>query len=59
MSAHVLLTLSNELGKSDKMRGFRAFYYFFATSLINSIIQEREGNFCLSKCIKLYFFQKT
>ena len=34
MSAHVLLNLSNELGKRDKMRGF------FATSLINSIIQE-------------------
>ena len=42
MSAHVLLNLSNELGKRDKMRGFRAFYLFFATSLINSIIQEHE-----------------
>ena len=31
MSAHVLLNLSNELGKRDK-----------ATSLINSIIQEHE-----------------
>ena len=57
MSAHVLLNLSNELGKRDKMRGLpcscfiefikrvgekacRAFYLFFATSLINSIIQE-------------------
>ena len=34
MSAHVLLNLSNELGKRDKMRGLR--------SLINSIIQEHE-----------------
>ena len=42
MSAHVLLNLLNELGKSDKMRGLRAFYYFFATSLINSIKQEHK-----------------
>ena len=45
MSAHVLLNLFNELRKSDKMRvikreACRAFYYFFTTSLINSIIQE-------------------
>ena len=36
MSAHVLLNLLNELGKRDKMQ------VFFATSLINSIIQEHE-----------------
>ena len=42
MSAHVLLNLLNELGKSDKKRACRAFYLFFATSLINSIIQEHE-----------------
>ena len=49
MSAHVLLNLLNELGKRGKMRGLpvkceacRAFYLFFATSLINSIIQEHE-----------------
>ena len=40
MSAHVLLNLLNELGKRDKMRGLQ--YLFFATSLINSIIQEHE-----------------
>ena len=39
MSVHVLLNLLNELGKRDKMREF---YLFFATSLINSIIQEHE-----------------
>ena len=39
MSAHVLLNLLNELGKRDQMR---AFYLFFAMSLINSIIQEHE-----------------
>ena len=42
MSAHVLLNLSNELGKRDKMRGLSSIYFFVATCLINSIIQERE-----------------
>ena len=41
MSAHVLLNLLSELGKRDKMRGLPSIL-FFATSLINSIIQERE-----------------
>ena len=38
MSAHVLLTLLNELANSHKL----AFNRFFAMSLINSIIQEHE-----------------
>ena len=42
MSAHVLSNLLNELGKRDKYEVCRAFYLFFATSLINSIIQEHE-----------------
>ena len=42
MSAHVLLNLINELGKEIKCEACRAFYLFFATSLINSIIQENE-----------------
>ena len=42
MSAHVLLILLNELGKRDEMRGLSSIYLFFATSLINSIIQEHE-----------------
>ena len=42
MSAHVLLNLLNELGKVIKCEACRAFYLFFATSLINSIIQEHE-----------------
>ena len=41
-SAHVLLNLLNELGKEIKCESCRAFYLFFATSLINSIIQEHE-----------------
>ena len=40
MIAHVLLNLLNELGKRDE--SCRAFYLFFATSLINSIIQEHD-----------------
>ena len=42
MSDHVLLNLFNELGKRDKMRGLPSIYIFFATSSINSIIQEHE-----------------
>ena len=42
MSAHVLLNLSNELGKRDKRRGLPRILSVFATSLIKSIIQERE-----------------
>ena len=42
MSAHVLLNLLNELGKRDKCEACPAFYLFFATSLINSIIQGHE-----------------
>ena len=38
MSAHVLLNLLYELGKSDKMRGLLLFHY----KLINSIIQENK-----------------
>ena len=43
MSAHVYLNLLNDLGKRDKMRGLLGIYFFFATSLINSIIQEHES----------------
>ena len=43
MSAHVLLNLLNELGKRDKMRGLPSILsHFFATGLINSIIQAHE-----------------
>ena len=42
MSAQVLLNLLSELGKRDKCEACRAFYLFFATSLINSLIQEHE-----------------
>ena len=42
MSAHVLLNLLNEWGNEIKCEACRAFYLFFATSLINSIIQEHE-----------------
>ena len=43
MSARVLLNLLNELRKRDKMQGLPSILsFFFATKLINSIIQERE-----------------
>ena len=43
MSVHVLFNLLNEWGgKVMKFEACRAFYHFFATSLINSIIQEHE-----------------
>ena len=42
MSAHVLLNLLNELGKSDKMRGLPSILSLFRNDLINSIIQEHE-----------------
>ena len=43
MSAHGLFNLLNELRKGDKMRGTQSILsVFFATSLINSIIQKHE-----------------
>ena len=42
MSAHILLNSLNKLGKVIKCKACRAFYHFFPTSLINSIIQEHE-----------------
>ena len=38
MSAHVLLNLLKELGKSDKMRGLLSILSISAMSLISSII---------------------
>ena len=38
MSAHILLNVLNELRKRDKREACRAFYLFFATSLINPIM---------------------
>ena len=42
MSAHFLLSLLSELGKKIRCKACRAFYFFFAMSLINSILQEHE-----------------
>ena len=50
MSAHVLLNLLNELGKREACR---AFYLFFATSLINSIIDGHSCKIYLSYDIKI------
>ena len=42
MIPQFLKNLLNKLGKTDKMGGLPCTYHFFATSLINSIIQEQE-----------------
>ena len=42
MSTYVLLNLLNELEKEIKCEECLAFYLFFATSLIKSIIREHE-----------------
>ena len=43
MSVHVLLNFLNKLGKRDKMRGLPSIYLFFATNLMNPIIQDLIG----------------
>ena len=43
MSGHILLNIFNKLGeKKIKCEACQAFYLFFPTSLINSIIQDHE-----------------
>ena len=42
ISAHILLIYQTSWRKEIKCEACRAFYLFFATSLINSIIQEHE-----------------
>ena len=44
MFPHVLLNLSNEFGKRDKMRGLANILSFLMTSLINSMIVYRSMN---------------
>ena len=55
MSAHLLLNLLNELKKEIKCEACWAFYPFFATSLINSVILYKSMNvrFYLSYDIKI------
>ena len=43
MSAHVLMNLLNKLRKRDRMQGLPSILFlYFATSLINSIMQDEE-----------------
>ena len=42
MRSNVLLNFLNKLRKSNKMRGLSSILSLFASSLINSIIQEHE-----------------
>ena len=43
VSAHILLNLLKSWEKEIKCKACGAFYLFFATSFINSIIQEHES----------------
>ena len=42
MNAHVLLNYLTSCGKEIKYKACRAFYPFFVTSLISTIIQAHE-----------------
>ena len=59
MSANLLLNLLNELGKRDKMRGLLSILSFFATSLINSIIQEHELSYDVKITLKSKLYCKN
>ena len=62
MSAHVLLNLLIKFRKEIKCEACRAFYLFFATSLINLINRSTNVRFYLSYDIKIilksYFWRK-
>ena len=62
MSAYDLLNLLNKLGKEIKCEACRAIYLFFATSLINAIIQESVRlylSFDIKITLKSDFCRKT
>ena len=56
MSAHVLLNLLNELGKTTNARLCRSSNRFSPTSLINSIIQEHKCKILLSYDTNIAFY---
>ena len=56
ISAYVLLNLLNELGKEIKCEACRAFYLFFATSLMNLIIKSTNVRFFLVFLCKMFPF---
>ena len=54
MSSHVLLNLSNELGKRDKMRGFSSISFLFLQPVLkNSINRSTNVRFYLSHDMKI------
>ena len=59
MSSHILLNLLNKLGKEIKCEACGAFYLFFATSLINSIIQDHELSYDIKITLKYLFLLKS
>ena len=58
MSAHVLLNLLNELGKSDEMRGLQSILSLFAMSLLNSIIQDSFLSNDIKITLKSHFWHE-
>ena len=53
MSAHILLNLLNKLRKRDKILGLLNILLLFATSFINSIIQEHQLDTIYHVALKL------
>ena len=59
MSAHVLLNLLNELRKRDKMQSLPSIlFFFFATSLINSIMLDSMYHMTLNLFLNHIFGKK-
>ena len=48
MSVPVLLTSLNKLAKQIKCEAYQTFYFFFAMSSLNSIMQEHDVRFFLT-----------
>ena len=62
MSAHVLLNLSNELGKSDKMRGLPSILLLFRNEFNkfnNTRARMLDSIYHMTNTLKSHFWRKT
>ena len=62
MSAHVLLNLSNELGKRNKMRGLPSILSLFRNELNkfnNTRARMLDSIYHMTKALKSHFWRKT
>ena len=60
MSAHVLLNLSNELGKRDKMRGFPSILSLFRNGLFNNTrAQMLDSIYRMTNTLKSHCWRKS